>query len=112
MSRSSKHVGWAGLVVAGLVSLWPVPDAAGESFGVYEDWKSARTIRSDRWISREEGAPAQDVALGIERHHLVMRQRRHGAVTSNSGVTAAIQTLYSRNPSAITQMQVEVDVRR
>jgi len=112
MNRSPKQFGWTGLVLAGLVSLWPAPGAGSESFGVYEDWKSARTIRSDRWIAREDGAPAQDVALGIEGHDLVMRQRRQGAVTSDTGITAAIQTLFARNPSAIDQMEVDVDVRR
>jgi low density lipoprotein receptor-related protein 5/6 len=88
----------------------PPPGPGDQGFGVYEDWTTSSTIRSDRWAAREDGQ-AQEVALGIKGRHLVMRQRRQGLTTSNTGVSSAVQTLLAQNPSAINRMEVDVHVR-
>lgn len=112
MKDTMRWVPFAGLCVVGILGLWVVPARAShEAFGVFEDWRSSRTIRSDRWTAREDGQ-AQEVALGIKGHRLVMRQRREGATTSDTGFFSGIQTLFARNPSAIDQMEVDFRVRK
>ena len=110
MSQSPKQFGWTGLVLAGLVSLWPAPGGASQaSLGVYEDWRESSTLRSDRWLVREDGLN-QEVALGLQGHRLIMRHRRQGQTASDTGATSGIQALLLTRTRANID-QIEVDLR-
>ena len=110
MSQSPKQFGWTGLVLAGLVSLWPAPGGASQaSLGVYEDWRESSTLRSDRWLVREDGLN-QEVALGLQGRRLIMRHRRQGQTASDTGATSGIQALLLTRTRANID-QIEVDLR-
>src|SRR2546423_15528793 len=99
MNPSGKRLGWTGLVVAGFVGLWPSPAPAGhEAVGVYEDWRGSSTLRSDRWLVREDGQN-EEIALGIQGHRLTMRHRPEGATASGAGSGGRGPTLPARHPS-------------
>lgn len=111
MTCTMRWAPCAGLCVFGILGLWVVPALAShEAFGVYEDWRTARTIRSDRWTAFE-GGNAQEVRLETSGHKLLMRSRREGLTTSNAGFVAAVPGLSTRNPAAIDQMEVDFLVR-
>jgi len=111
MTGTLKQLGRTGLLLTGFLLVAPAPGGAShESFVVYEDWTTSETLRSDRWTV-QEGGPAQDGALEIKGHQLVMRQRREGTTTSNAGSTGAVQGILARNPSAIDQMEADFKVR-
>ena len=111
MNPSAKRLAWTGLVVAGFVSLWPSPAPAGhEAVGVYEDWGGSSTLRSDRWLVREDGQN-EEIALGIQGHRLTMRNRREGATASDAGSVGGVQALLARNLSNIDRMEADLRVR-
>jgi hypothetical protein len=84
--------------------------AGPEPFVIYEDWRSAPTIRSDRWGGLIDSA--QEVERRIESDHLVMRFRRAGLTVSDVGSINAFHRLSAVNPLAITQMEADVRVGR
>lgn len=101
------------LVVAALALpvLGGPAQAAHEPFAIYEDWRSAKTIRSDRWAGRDD--PAQEVERDIRGHKLLMRHRRQGVTTAgNAGFVGAFNVMSLSNPAAIDQMEVEFKVRQ
>ena len=111
MKDAIRWAPFAGLCVVGILGLWVVPARAShEAFAVYEDWRTARTIRSDRWIAFE-GGNAQEVRLEIRGHHLLMRHRREGLTTSNVNFVGVVQGLQARNPAAIDQIEADFHVR-
>ena len=112
MNRRLKQLGGTGLLLASLLLVGPAPgEGSHESFAVYEDWTTSRTIRSDRWTARDDG-PVQEIGLGIRGHKLVMRQRREGATISNVGLLGRSQFIFAKNASAIDQLEAAFKVRR
>lgn len=111
MKHATRWVPFVGICIVGTLGPWVAPALAShESFGVYEDWRTSRTLRSDRWSVVEAGT-AQEVRVEIHGHHLLMRQRREGRANSDFGVVAAAQTLVAQNPAAIDQMEVDLRVQ-
>ncbi|MEK7216512.1 MAG: hypothetical protein AAB289_13040, partial [Chloroflexota bacterium] len=85
--------------------------AAHEPLAIYEDWRSAKTIRSDRWAGRDD--PAQEVERDVRGHKLLMRHRRQGVTTAgNAGFVGAFNVMSLSNPAAIDQMEVEFKIRQ
>lgn len=110
MRNTLRWAPFAGLWVVWVLGLWVVPAwASHEAFGVYEDWKGSHTIRSDRWTALEVGQ-AQEVALQIRGHQLVMRQRRESATTSAGFVFGRYQLILS-NPASIDQIEADIKIR-
>jgi hypothetical protein len=94
-----------------LASLVMLPNLVrAEELATYEDWTSAATIRSDRWVASSD--------LGHERLRevhggkLVMRYRREGGRSSDFGSTGFFSNrLNLRNPLRVEAMDFELKVR-
>lgn len=106
-----KRAWIAGLLLTGAIAVWPIAVQAGhELFAVYEDWRSAPTIRPDRWGGSIDSA--QEVERRIVDRRLVMRYRKAGLTFSNDGVVNAFHRLTAANPLAIDQLEADVKVQR
>jgi len=104
-------------IVAVVVAAFALPalgtpaQATHEPFGIYEDWRSAKTIRSDRWAGRDD--PAQEVERDIRGHKLLMRHRRQGVTAmGDAGFVGASNVMSLNNPTAIDQLEVEFNIRQ
>jgi len=84
--------------------------AGGEPLALYEDWKGAPTIRSDRWNGG--GDFGQEIERFINGDKLVMRFRREGGTTSDSGSSGFFSNrLMFANPGAVDAVDAELKVR-
>ena len=99
------------MLLAAILVLGVRPVAANaDGLATYEDWTTAATIRSDRWVGSSD--------LGHERLRevrggkLLMRYRREGATLSDVGATGFFSNrLNFRNPLRVDEMEVELNVR-
>lgn len=106
-----KRAWIAGLCLTGAFALSPIEvQASHEDFAVYEDWRSAPTIRSDRWSGVIDSA--QEVERRIHGRRLVMRYRKAGLTFLNVGFINAFHRLTTANPFAIDQLEADVKVQR
>ena len=98
------------LLVSMLVMLAAPRPASAEELVTYEDWRTAATIRADRWAANSD--------LGHERRRelhggaLAMRYRREGLTFSDTGSTGFFSNrLGLRNPASVTQLAADLEVR-
>lgn len=84
-------------------------EASHESFAVYEDWTTSRTMRSDRWVAVD--TTTLDVKREVKGHHFLMRTRREGRTTSDAGFAGANHRLTFTNPAAIDQIEADLEVK-
>ena len=100
---------WTTVVVAGLV-LGAASAAAGqEALALYEDWRSSRTIRLDRWRGQETGV--LDIKREIRGNTFEMRTRREGGSASDAGLLFARHRLTFTHPLTISVVEATLDVR-
>jgi hypothetical protein len=99
------------LLTGSTLLLGPAYFSAGsEPLALYEDWKGAPTIRSDRWNGGGDfGQEAERVVKG---NKLVMRFRREGGTSSDSGSTGFFSNrLLFANPLTVDAVEAELKVR-
>jgi hypothetical protein len=110
MDRKLKRLGTSGLLLACLLLAGPAPGhASHEGFDVYEDWTTASTIRSDRWVAVD--TTTLEVKREVKGHHLVMGTRREGGTASNVGFAGARHRLTFTNALAIDQIEADLTVQ-
>jgi hypothetical protein len=99
-------------LLAGSVLLFgPAYFAAGsEPLALYEDWRGSPTIRSDRWNG--SGDFGQETERVVKDDKLVMRFRREGATSSDSGSSGFFSNrLFFASPGAVDAVEAEFRVR-
>lgn len=104
-----RNSGILGLFVASMLLLPVHGQASHEGFGTYEDWSSSPTIPGKRWRGSESFG-AQEVKRGVRWGKLVMRFRREGETSSDSGTNISSNFLNLTNPTAVDQMKVDFRV--
>jgi hypothetical protein len=99
------------LLAGSMLLLGPAHFAAGgEPLALYEDWKGAPTIRSDRWNGG--GDFGHEIERFVKDERLVMRFRREGGTSSDSGSTGFFSNrLMFANPGAVDSVEAELKVR-
>ena len=99
------------LLAGSMLLLGPAHFAAGgELLALYEDWQGAPTIRSDRWNGG--GDFGQEIERFVKGDRLVMRFRREGGTTSDSGSNGFFSNrLLFANPGAVDAVEAELKVR-
>jgi hypothetical protein len=82
----------------------------GEPLALYEDWKGAPTIRSDRWNGG--GDFGQEIERFVKGDRLVMRFRREGGTGSDSGSSGFFSNrLMFASPLTVDAVEAELEVR-
>ncbi len=84
-------------------------EASHEAFGLYENWDSSSQIRGDRWSGGEifGGQEIRRVLIPgpvAGDNRLLMRLRREGETSSNSGTATSQNALDFTNPAAMLNM--------
>jgi|MudIll2142460700_1097286.scaffolds.fasta_scaffold136411_1 hypothetical protein len=109
MWKKTKIIGLIGLL---LVILMPGLSTKAlsqlEPYGVYEDWKNPE-ISADRWRTGRND-DSLEVTREIHGNRLEMKYRVIGSSTSNTGALSAQNRLFTKNPSAITQIETDFKV--
>lgn len=82
--------------------------ASDEPFDIYEDWSNP-TIRSDRWRGYEDGG--QEIMREVKGGKLIMRYRREGTTSLDSGSTSSDNVLEVTNPALVDKMEADFRVR-
>ena len=83
--------------------------ARSEPLALYEDWKGAPTIRSDRWDGG--GDFGQETERAVRDDKLVMRFRKEGGTSSDSGSSGFFSNrLLFANPGAVDAVEAEFRV--
>lgn len=107
MKETTRRLGVLGLFVGGVLLLGPTPTRAGhEAFATYEDWTTAPTIRSDRWVGTSD--LGHERLRKVKEDKLLMRFRREGG--GPPGFFS--NRLGFVNPSSVDQVEAEFKVRR
>ena len=94
-------------VVSGAAAAGRPPD---DGFVVYEDWKTADHIRSDRWS--QAGDVSQDARAELKGDHVLLRHRRQAAAASDAGVILPNNRLLLTHPDTVDHLAAEFTVRR
>jgi len=110
MNGTLNELGRRGLLVAVLLlGAGARGEASDESLGLYEDWTTSRTIRSDRWVAVD--TTTLEVEREVKGHHFLMRTRREGGAASDVGFAGARQRLVFTNPVTIDRIEADIKVR-
>jgi hypothetical protein len=109
MWKKAEMIGLIGLLLAILMpGLSTKALSQVEPFGVYENWKNPE-IRADRWRTGRND-DSLEVKREIKGNRLEMGYRVMGSIASNTGALSAQNRLFTKNPSAITQIETDFKV--
>lgn len=112
MRERVRYVLRAGFCLVSMVMMGTIPaQASHEPFGIYEDWSTSPTMRSDRWGGSVDSAQEIKREVSKRLNQLTMRLRKEGATASDSGITSAFHRLSFVNPLSVDQVEAVFKVK-